>query len=445
MDLSDIKQLIASGNPKLVLHAIAAWEKDHSHLPEPIIDALKSTDQVVLEAVLKAVSPKHPKVCAPYIASLMHDSSPLLRKLAVQWALPAMGKVVGDSLKQLFASESDVFVLSLAVTAAAHFNIGLEYIESFLEHEDMRVRANAVKSVALLGGDRTRELLEPKLKDPVLRVQNEAIMALAGMIQQSELEKLIVNRLASPDVAIRAATAFIAGELPLAARVDILAKALQDSEAQVVKCAARALCTIEDLAGQRAVAEAFWLLPASALEEDVARSLAATNIRLLLQSAEKAAQNGVSKLELLRKVLFVAQFLNGSYEFVTWINAALETKDTQLRLQALRMVVKAPGNYKVELPQIIDKAERSIVPEEMALGALIKWRSGQLTGFSNLKAMLYSGKQVEVKAAAEVLRYDNGLISHRLLHEAQVAGIIQGPPAQQPGEDFDQPISLPLD
>lgn len=445
MDLSDIKQLIATGNPKLVLHAVSAWEREHSHQPEPIIDALKSSDTAVLEAALKAVSGRHPKICASYVAGMMQNSDSSIRKLAVQWALPAMGKAVSDALKQLFETEQDVFVLSLAVTTAANLNIGIEYVEPFLAHEDVRVRANAVRSIAAMGGDRTRQLLEPKLKDPALRVQNEALKALAGMVHQSELEKLITGRLNSADPAIRAATAFVTGELPLPGRVDLLCSVLDDSEPQVVKCAARALCSMEEKTGLKAVAEAYLKIQVSDLEEEVAADLAAADAGIFLRTASGAEASGFSHEVLVRKVMLVARHASDAFLFNTWVNSALEVKDPVIRIQALKMVVKSPANYKAELAQIIERAERSLIPEEMALGALIKWRSGQLAGFSQLKAMLYSGKSQEAKAAAEILRYDNGLIARRLLHEAQIAGVIQGPPAQQPGEDFEQPISLPIE
>lgn len=445
MDLGDIRQLIATGNPKLVLHAISAWEREHSHQPEPIIDALKSSDTAVLEAALKAVSVHHPKICAPYVASLMSSEDSSIRRLAVQWALPAMGKSVVDALKQLFQTEADVFVLSLAVTAGAGLNIGIEYIEPLLEHEDVRVRANAVKAVALMGGDRTRKLLEPKLKDSAIRVQNEALKALASMVPATELEKLIVTRLHSSDAAVRAATAFVTGELPLAGKVEMLCSVLNDAEPQVVKCAARALCALEDKTGVKAVSEAFLKMPLSSIESEIASDIAAADAGVFIRTLSGAETEGLSRDRLVRKAILVAGHSEDLFLFNSWIQSALEVKDTEIRISALKMVVKALSNHKTEISQIVERAERSSNPEEMALGALIKWRSGQLTGFSQLKTMLYSGKAPEAKAAADILVFDNGLIARRLLHEAQMAGIIQGPPAQKPGEDFEQPISLPID
>lgn len=427
MELADILSLIKTGKPALVTHALSEWEKTMSHQSEPLISALKLDNAASIEAALKLAEKYHPGVCGPFIANLLKNQDALIRRLSVQSMVPAMGGICADALRQMLIHEQDVFVLASAVTAAARMNIGLEYIKPYLNHEDVRVRANTVRSAGLLGKDNLHELLEPFLEDKALRVQNEAIKGLATLIDEAELEELVIKRLTAPDVATRAATVYITGELPLSRRVVFLIDALADPSMPVASCAARSLCLLRDTLGLRAVIESYLKSSDEKYADSILKLLEPADSAKLLAIAENYAHPSTVAPGIAAKMLMAADFFTDWEPFLPWIVAGVDRKEPEVRHLALKLIASHIDFFRSNIAPLIKKAETGSTVKDKALSALIRWKAGQAEGLNQLQSMLFSLKAEDCAMAAEVLALEKGLIARRLLEEARNKGILSKP------------------
>ena len=424
MEFSDLNNLIKSGKTTLALHALQEWEKDFSSHPEPLLQALRNTDPKVLEQALQLAEKYHPQTCAESIAGLLRNNDARLRRLAVQTLMPSMGKPAEDALKSLFPEEHDVFVLASAVTAAARLKIGLEYIRPYLGHQDIRLRANSVRAAAILGRNLLPGLLEPFLQDPALRVQNEALKGLATLASETDLEKLVLQRLNSPDAASRAATIFATGELPLSRKTVFQINALSDPDGRVVCCAIRALAMLRDPLGLRAIIECFLTSPDENLALLALKHLRAEDTGRIIAFADSIARPAVASQVLIARVIQAAETSSNWEPFLPWILGGANRKEDRVRLQALRFIAREIEFFRSNIGPLVERAESLGQPADMAIAALIRWKSGQTEGLARLKSMIYSLKPAEAKAACDILAGEKSLIARNLLEEARIRGVL---------------------
>ena len=423
MDFNDISQLIGSGKPALALHALQEWEKDFSRHPEPLLHALQHHDAKVIETALNLAEKYHPATCGVQISALLKSENALIRRLAVQALVPAMGKPAMDGLRLLFVDEKDVFVLASAVTAAARLGAGLELVVPFMQHPDIRLRANAVRAAASLGREKLPGLLEPFLNDPALRVQNEALKGLAILAPETELEKLVLQRLNSPDAATRAATVFITGELPLSRRVVFLINALTDVDHRVSGCAIRSLAILRDPLGVRALIEAYLTTPDAAQAASILRQLRAEDGERIVAFADGISRPVTAQPLLAERMILAAAHLPNWEAFLPWILGAANRKEAQIRQNALKIIAGQIEFFRGNISPLLEKTENSGDADDQALAALIKWKAGHTDGLNKLQNLLFSLKSSESEAALKILQNEKGLIAKKLLTEAAARGI----------------------
>lgn len=442
MNLNDLKELIATGKPALQQHALQIWEKEWSKQPEILFAALQSNDTDTLTLALDLSAAYYPEKSASRIVKLLESKNPTIRRLAVQALTPAMIKAGAEGLKDLLKKEKDVFVLASAVTAAARLGFNVATIEPFLRHKDIRLRANSVRAAAVIGRERLRELLEPMLKDSSHRVQNEALKGLAQLIPETELEKLVLRRLKNEDSTVRAATAFLIGELPLSRKVGFLLDALKDQDERVVVCAVRALVRLDDPIGMRSVVEMYLHTDQFPGIDRIARIISPVAGERLLNAADKHAHPAEADSKTVHRVLLVARQQKNHEPFLPWLLAALRKCNGEPRMIALQIISASIDYFKHDVENLLDISDP--VPDEQALKNLILWKAGKTSGLEQLKMMLFSGRAGDVAAAARVLRQDNSLISRNYLKQAANSGILL---AMEP-ETFEKnlgskPIRLP--
>jgi hypothetical protein len=442
MEFNDLKNLILTRKPSLVLHALSIWEKDWSGYYEIINETLRIEDEKILEIALPLAAAYHPQRVANRIVSLLVNSNPTIRRLTVQVIVPKMGKEVEKALKELLASETDSFVLASAVTAAARFNLAVDHIEHLLSHEDVRLRANTVRAIAVIGREKMRVLLEPALKDEAYRVQNEALKGLAQLIPENELESLVVKRLENPDENIRAATAFLAGELPLSRRIAILVDALKDESEKVVICAVRGLCRLNEPIGMRSVLNLFFTTENENLAMTMAKIISQNSTERLLDFAGRSSHPAKAGEKTISRVMQVCMYQKEWEPFLPWILACLRTCDSATRINALKIVARNADYFKNNIENLLQINEATIL--ETAICSLIKWKAGQAAGLDHLQTMLYSGKPAEIEAAVEAFRFDNSLISRNCLRQAVDSGVVLAMNHSEAIKNLtDTPIELP--
>ncbi|GAB4272845.1 MAG: hypothetical protein Kow0029_11970 [Candidatus Rifleibacteriota bacterium] len=443
MDLKHLKQLINSKKTKLFSHALTVWEKEWSNNSELIIEALKNSPEELLEKSLELAASYHPRQSAQTILNLLQSDNERKRRLAVQVIVPKMGKSVENALKSLLAEEKNEFVLASAVTAAARFNLDVSYIEPALSHPDLRVRANAVRAAALLGRERLRELLEPKLKDPAFRVQNEALKGLSLLIPESELEALILKRLGNENENVRAATAYLVGDLPLSRKISLLLDSLDDPSDKVKICAVRALVKVNDPIGIRNLLKFYYELPDEALAESIARLISGIETDRFLSHVSIASGPNKASKQIFLRVLSLVTYKDNWEPFLPWIIGALRKSNGKAREKALKIVVQKISYFRHDVENLFGQSRNEVTPAENALIELIRWKSGNSAGLSNLKEMLYSNNLANVQAAIDALKLDNSLIARSCLKEAIDSGIVLAIDSVKNTVTEDSPIRLP--
>ncbi len=430
MEFDDLNKLIKSGKPALITHALQEWEKDFTAHVGPLQKALKFSDPLIIEPALKLAVKYHPQACGAQILALLTSPETIIRRLAVQSLEAVMGKPAEEALTKLLQSEADVFVLASAVTAAARLNIGLDNIRPFLSHSDIRLRANTVRAASLLGRDLLPGLLEPFLKDPALRVQNEALKGLATLASENELEQLVLQRLNSSDVLTRAATVFVTGELPLSRKIIFLVNALSDVDRRVAGCAARSLAILRDPTGIRAMIEAFLTSQDDLLAGSVIRQLSAEDASKIVAFADNLGRPPTALPILATRVLQAAEIMENWELFLPWVLGSANRKEPHIRQQALKFISGHIDFFRSNTSPLIEKAENSSDTVEVALAALIKWKSAQTEGLSILRNMLFSLKTAESGAAFNALKDEKSLIARNLLKDAEAKGL-HGPQSSQ--------------
>ena len=440
MSHSEILSLTASGNRKLVLHALNRWSQECSQDPEPLFNALKSDDPEILKPALSLAVKHHPRTCSTVILSFLDRSDPLFRRLAVEHLAPVMGEEISDKLKNFLREEKNPFVLASAVQAVPRLSLPLEVLEPFLTHEDSRVRANTVKAISGCTGEK-RRLIEPLLKDPVLRVQNEALKALSGLVPEAKLEELVQKRLSAPEEKIRSGMAFFVADLPLSRKISILAKLLKDPETSVVACAARGLAKTRDPMAWRALVELFLGGVSPELNALLRGLLKEASPAAVMAQAEKIGQPSGVSTEVINGILEIAGSNERWEAFVPWILGGLERPELPTRLLALDVVRRHVLFFKVDLDSILRKFEVSLEPAEKSTAAQIRLRANQLQGLEVLKTMIRDPRTPWRREAARALREEPGLLVRKILQDAAKEGI---PEARDPSSGSFDPVSLDL-
>ncbi len=434
MEFDDLNKLIKSGKAALANHALQEWEKDFTAHAGPLQRALKLSDPLILEQALKLAVKYHPQACSGQILGLLANSEPQIRRLAVQSLESVMGKPAEEALTALLKDETDVFVLASAVTAAARLSLGIEHIRPFLSHPDIRLRANAVRAASITGRNLLPGLLEPFLKDSALRVQNEALKGLATMAPENELEQLVLQRLNSGDVLTRAATVFVTGELPLGRKIVFLINALSDVDRRVAGCAARSLAILRDPTGIRALIEALLTSQDEHLADSIIRQLTAEDACRIIAFADNQGRPATAMPTLITRVLQAAEIMENWELFLPWVLGAANRKEPQIRQLALKFIARHVEFFRSNIAPLIEKAENSSDPVEVALAALIKWKVGQTEGLSILRNMLFSLKAAESLAAFNALNDEKSLIARSLIKDATAKGLPGIISNQQPGK-----------
>ncbi len=448
MESHELIKLLSGGNLKLQLYALKEWEQHHRHDPEPLLRALDVNDAEVVYRALELAARFQPAACAAKVIRLTEAPDSRLRRMAVEHLSPAMGRAAQNALQQLLLKERDPFVLASAVTSAARLRLSPDTLKPFLKHAEIRLRANTVRALGALGSADIRPLVEPALKDPSLRVQGEALIALAPLVSAADLEAHVRRRLESTDPMVRAATVIITAQLPLAHRLSLILDRLADPELRVVHCALRALAQLPDPMAAQHLIECYFSTDRPETEKLLQQSLCRLpSIVTLGHFVQIAPAAQVDSKRLSRILSFIEQ--TSDWEpFLPWLLSALERPDSSLRIKALELVLKHLEFFQTNLDSLLTPSERIGTPAELALAARIRWRHGELEGQRRLQTMLFSTKADERQAAVYELKRENSLLARGALAEARNAGIAEAYTADDApvtGSGTEKPVLLPGD
>lgn len=424
MQNSEINQLLTANNPKLADYALKRWAEVCPNDPEPLMLALRSSDSGTVRKALKLAVAHHPKACIASIVELLKNPDHIVRREVVMRLDPSMGLTAATAIRQLFTSDTHPHVIATAVVAVGRFRLESDLIKPYLTHEDDRVRANSVRGLAMLAPPDLRQLIEPLLQDASTRVQNETIKALAPLISEEDIESLILRRIASPEVAIRAATADLIGNLPLSRKVAHLCTMLSDSEARVTVVAARVLAQLGDTTGIRTIANKYFTTPDEAVAAGLVDVMSLIPIDKVIALAERYMPVQAAPEMIVRRTLRLAAESKDWEVFLPWIIASVQRHESDLRIAALSIMLKHAGYFTTQLDELFGNTERLNQPKERAMAALLRWRAGRIDGFETLKAMLFDLSSIESRlAAAKVLQGESGILPRQILAEAARAGI----------------------
>lgn len=433
MENAEIHQLLAADNPKLADYALKCWLETCPNDPEPLMLALRSSDPGTLRKALKLAVAHHPRACLASIVELLKHSDHVVRREVVMRLVPSMGPAAATAIRQLFASDTHPHVIATAVVAVGRFHLESDLIKPFLTHDDDRVRANTVRGLALLAPPNLRQLIEPCLQDSSTRVQNETIKALAPQISEEEIESLILRRIASPDVRIRAATADLVGNLPLSRKIAHLCTMLSDSEPRVIAVAARALAQLGDSTGIRTLANKYFTAPDEEIAKELADVMATIPIDKVIAIAERYMPVQAAPEMIVQRTLRIAADSPNWEAFLPWIIGSVQRHESELRIAALSIILKHATYFTTQLDELFENVERISQPDERAMASLLRWRAGRIDGLETLKSMLFDLSSVESRvAAAKVLHGEPGILPRQILAEAARAGINEAVP-DQPG------------
>jgi len=447
MNASEILRLLSESNPKLADYALKSWAKVCPNDPEPLMKALRSPDAGTARKALKLACTHHPKACAASIVELLHHPDYIVRRETVLRLDPSMGSLAAKAIRQIFATDSHPHVLATAVVAVGRFQLESDLIKPFLTHSDDRVRANSIRGLVMLAPKDLRQLIEPRLHDSSMRVQNEAIKALAPLIKEDELEKLILRRIASPEPGIRAATADLIANLPLSRKIAHLSGMLGDPETRVISATARALSQLGDAIGMRSIADKYLSTPSEAVAEGLVEALSTGSPEKLVSTAERYLPVVTAPEVIIRRILKLTGKTSEWESFLPWILGAVGRHESDLRLSALEIMLSHASYFSPHLDDLVGKGERFGPPCERALVAHLRWRAGRMDGLETLKAMLFDHSSNDSRtAAARALRAETGLLPRQVLAEARQAGIREAMPENaesQQGMKVSLDIKLP--
>ncbi|HEY9072106.1 MAG TPA: HEAT repeat domain-containing protein [Candidatus Ozemobacteraceae bacterium] len=445
MDATELRRLLAEQNPKLARYALERWADVCPNDPEPLMVALRSSDSGTLRRALKLACMHHPKACAATIVELLNHPDHVVRREAVLRLDPAMGPIAAEAVRRIFATDSHPHVIATAVVAVGRFKLDGELIKPFLTHPDDRVRANAIRGLVLLAPADLRTLIEPRLQDASMRVQNEAIKALAPLVREDELEKLILRRISATDPIVRASTADLIASLPLSRKIAHLSGMLGDKEPRVVTVAARSLARLSDTLGLRAMAERFLTTPDDAIADGLIEPLATASLEKLVSLAERHLPVITAPEPIVRRLLRMAAQTTEWELFLPWILGAVGRHESGLRLSALELMLSHAVYFAPHLDDLVGQGERFGPPRERAVIAHLRWRTGRMDGLETLKTMLFDHASTESReAAAKALRTESGILPRQILADARQAGIREAAPETPQETPRMAPIDIKL-
>ncbi|HOY67199.1 MAG TPA: HEAT repeat domain-containing protein [Candidatus Ozemobacteraceae bacterium] len=445
MDATELRRLLAEKNPKLARYALERWTDICPNDPEPLLTALRSTDAGTLRRALKLACTHHPKACAAAIVELLNHPDHVVRRETVLRLDPAMGPVAAEAIRRIFATDSHPHVIATAVVAVGRFKLDAELIKPFLTHTDDRVRANAIRGLVFIAPPDLRQLIEPRLQDASMRVQNEAIKALAPLVREEELEKLILRRISSADANVRASTADLIASLPLSRKIAHLSGMLADPEPRVITVAARSLARLADAIGLRAMAERFLTATADDIADALIEPLSSASLEKLVSLAERHLPVITAPEPIVRRLLGLAARTSEWELFLPWVLGAVGRHESGLRLSALELMLAHAAYFAPHLDDLVGRGERFGPPRERALIAHLRWRTGRMDGLATLKTMLFDHASAESReAAAKALRTESGILPRRVLADAYQAGIREAMPETPQVAPRTPPIDIKL-
>ncbi|MBF0501055.1 MAG: hypothetical protein HQM09_13030 [Candidatus Riflebacteria bacterium] len=430
MESWEIIKLLGTGNVKLALHALDRWGKDASFDPEPLLAALTSSDPTVLKVALAHAAERHPTACLGAVTALFQREDPVARRLAVEAMIPAFGDIARERLEQLLEKEQHPFVIASGVKAASRMGVKAERLTPFLKHEDSRIRANTTRAIVATKAppDIMRSILEPLLKDPAPRVQNEALRGLAGMIPPEELREIVQKRRAAYDGEARTSLVHLIYDLPLPGKASLLAELLDDANPEVEVAAASCLAKIGDSESWKALADGYLRQAEPARAEAILKLIPAVPANVVLFATERGGGRIVdASSELARRVLAFAAIVKNDWQlFIPWILGGLERRENEIREVALVAVRERLSYFSANMEDLLRRPERMGSPRERALVAQIRWRAGQMAGLETLKSFLHNEDEIFRIEAARALREEPALLAKKALKDA---GFVDAPEA----------------
>lgn len=184
-----------------------------------VTPALAVVDRANEDVRLRAVAIRalgqlgDPRAVAPLLALVRARATPANLVLEGIAALGAIGdRKAFDPLVDLFSSSSP-YVRSAALAAAAHLDPDafLFALSSTERDRDWIGRVGLASALATLPADRAQPVLLDMASDSDLRVQAAVLRGLAR-VQAPDLDRRLLDALASPDVALRATAASLIGD-----------------------------------------------------------------------------------------------------------------------------------------------------------------------------------------------------------------------------------------
>jgi hypothetical protein len=150
----------------------------------------------------------------PHVLAALGDPSPDVRQAAVA-SLPQYGERALEPVHALLRRERDDGVRMVALQVLAQVSGGtretVTLLSELLADRDARIRAAVVPALARAGGSRAIEALEMAADDVDPEVRIAALEALARQGSDGTAERVVAQRLADRDPAVRRAAAALLG------------------------------------------------------------------------------------------------------------------------------------------------------------------------------------------------------------------------------------------
>ena len=236
---------VGDENAQVVTAALIALSRRNAVLEhtEPIQAALSSNHPEVVAAALAAICPqRNEEAVQAHVARLGHQN-PFVRWAAVRGlaylhetikgaAEGQMSDGVEQAIRQVVKAEPEMVVRAAAIEALALIkgaSVLEELQDTFVRHDDYRLRTGLVRAAAQVGGTRALVILRGLVADRDARVRVEAVRGL-GQIGGEIANQLVVRALEDRSASVRAQAAEVLRDLGDVAAVGPLIRAYRESQ-----------------------------------------------------------------------------------------------------------------------------------------------------------------------------------------------------------------------